>query len=303
MNLVNKKKWEEKRQRELLQQALEDKSIPERVEHCKRLQYQEHLELFSVQYTTIHKAALDNSLHGMKHFLSPSRGIRHHVDDYDKNGSTPLHLAAERGNNEVISLIIGKGCEANIPTTYGNTALMYACKECRLDSIRLLVAAGADPFKHNKAGLTAIHFAAQSDAVQGLCLLVDLLRESFLKKNSSSDSDTGTTTGSRKRIGKLTDIPVEEFDPKPLLELHSINLFTPLHTATLYNSLHVVPYLISQKVFLDSKNSSGETALHIAGRQKHFQIFQMLKEAGANPNIRNNCNQTPQELLKDIIIL
>eukprot|EP01036_Dinobryon_divergens_P032084 gene32084-41603_t len=301
MNLGNKKKWEEKRQRELLEQKLIDKSISERVEHCKRLQYQEHLELFSVQYTSIHKAALDNSLHGMKHFLRPSRGVRHHVDDYDKNGSTPLHLAAERGSNEVISLIIGKGCEANIPTTYGNTALMYACKECRLDSIRLLVASGADPFKQNKAGLTAIHFAAQSDAIEGLCLLVDLLSEDFLKKNNA-DTDTDTT-GSAKLIGKITDTPVEDFDPKPLLELHSTNLSTPLHTASLYNSLHVLRYLVSQKVFLDSKNSSGETALHVAGRQKHFQVYQILKEAGASPNIRNNCNQTPQELLKDMIIL
>ena len=295
MNLANKKKWEEKKMRELLEQALLDKSIPERVEHCKRLQYQEHLELFSVQYTSIHKAAFDNSLHGMKHFLSASRKPRHHVDDYDKNGSTPLHLAAGRGNNDVISLIIGKGCEANIPTTYGNTALMYACKECRLDSIRLLISAGSDPYKQNKAGLTAIHFSAQSDAIHGLTFLVDLLSEGFLKKNTTTETDTARS--------QKNNLPLEIFDPKPLLELPSSNLYTPLHMASLYNSLNVVLFLVSHKVFLDAKDSSGETPLHIAGRQKHFQIFRILQEAGASQTIRNNCNQTPQELLKDIVIL
>ena len=39
---------------------------------------------------------MDNSIHGMKYFLSPFRAQKGHIDDYDKNGCTPLHLAAER---------------------------------------------------------------------------------------------------------------------------------------------------------------------------------------------------------------
>lgn len=110
---------EKKRREELMGQFGTNRTIEERVDHYKQLQYEKHEELFSVQYTSIHKvclriielsiflvphaipiwnmqAAYDNSVHGMKYFLNRARAAKNHVDDYDKNGSTPLHIAAER---------------------------------------------------------------------------------------------------------------------------------------------------------------------------------------------------------------
>ena len=62
------------------------------------------------------------------------------------HGETPLMAAARSGDAESIRLLLAAGADPNVAeTTLGETALMWAAAEDHADAIRALVAGGADP--------------------------------------------------------------------------------------------------------------------------------------------------------------
>ncbi len=126
--------------------ALKALTIEERVEHNRRLQYEEHQMLFGVMYSTIHKAALDGDVCGLKYFLSSKgkgvRGQKVNVDDFDVNGYCPIHYAAQRGKNDAIQMLVDAGCDVNVKSIDGSTALMMATKDNHLSTMRLLLCLG-----------------------------------------------------------------------------------------------------------------------------------------------------------------
>lgn len=141
--------------RELLA-SNETRTIEERVEHCRTLQYEEHKGLFAISHSSIHKAAADGSIDGLKFFLSSSRKPKVRIDDFDKNGFCPIHSAAVKGANHSIRYLVEQGCNPDVRSTYGDTALMHACKENKLDTISLLFGLGADIAASNKAGICVL---------------------------------------------------------------------------------------------------------------------------------------------------
>lgn len=174
----------------------------------KELQYDKHEPLFAVQYTTIHKAAADNSIAGIQHFLSLRKMPRIHVTDFDSTGNCPIHLAAEKGFNynvlctsvvflsctkhgvfanilcfsatgcyDAVEFLLKKGSEVDQRSTYGNTPLMLACKENKLAIIRLLFDYNCNYLCKTRAGFSAVHFAAQGDHVDALHLMTQLINE------------------------------------------------------------------------------------------------------------------------------
>ena len=152
MQALAKKQMEDQKMRELL--ATDGtRSIEQRIEHCRILQYEEHKAIFATSYSTIHKAAADGSIDGLKFFLDSKRKPRVHFDEFDKAGFCPLHSAAATGANHSINFLIERGCSPDVRSTYGDTALMLACKETRLETIKLLVQLGATITPANKAGM------------------------------------------------------------------------------------------------------------------------------------------------------
>lgn len=160
MQALAKKQLEEQKMRELLS-SNESRTIEERVEHCRSLQYEEHKGLFAISHSSIHKAAADGSIDGLKFFLSSSHRPKVRIDDFDKSGFCPLHCAAVKGANHSIRYLVEQGCNVDVRTTYGDTALMHACKENKLDTIALLYGLGADITAFNRAGTAIICNAPQ----------------------------------------------------------------------------------------------------------------------------------------------
>jgi ankyrin repeat protein len=310
MQALQKKNAEGQALRDLLAGAdgsIVNSSVEQRVERCKNLQYNEHQQLFAISYSTIHKAACDNSILGIKHFLTSKQKPKVHIDDYDQHGLCPLHLAAERGCNDVVSFIVSSHCDVDIRTTYGNTPMMYACKENKLDTIRLLFGLGSKLTLKNKAGQSAIHYAAQSDHLSVLQLIVELstehslVRKQLLPKDESSLSlDTDSIDSDSVKDddgigGRGIDIPdddsatiasmadsVMSADAELLsvLNITANNLMTPLHMACLFGSERSAEYLLSKGVRVNCVDSSGDTPLHKAGaflRLLSTQFFVSIK--------------------------
>jgi hypothetical protein len=78
-------------------------------------------------------------------------------------GKTPLMIASEAGNVEILKLLLTRNPALNAKDEKGFTALMLAAKSGHLEIVRLLVAAGADQNLKTNAGFTAMEVAAAYD--------------------------------------------------------------------------------------------------------------------------------------------
>lgn len=83
------------------------------------------------------------------------------VNQPDADGYTPLWLAAQRGDPEMVRLLLAAGAEVNLPGAYGATPLLVAACHGREAVVRLLVESGADVNAATVIGQTALDLAVE----------------------------------------------------------------------------------------------------------------------------------------------
>jgi ankyrin repeat protein len=83
-------------------------------------------------------------------------------DARDAQGRTPLHIAAQRHELGSVELLLFHGAEVDVEDALGHTPLFRAAVEARGrdDVMRVLVAAGADPHRPNRNGVSPADLAA-----------------------------------------------------------------------------------------------------------------------------------------------
>jgi uncharacterized protein len=83
------------------------------------------------------------------------------VNAADANGWTPLHFAAQSQSAAIVRELIDKGSRVDVPDAHGNTPLGRAVFAYTGDAatIQLLRAAGADPWRKNKHGVSPVALA------------------------------------------------------------------------------------------------------------------------------------------------
>jgi ankyrin repeat protein len=80
----------------------------------------------------------------------------------DGQGNTPLQLAASIGWSEGISLLLDRGATVDQANNGGETPLIRAVQNRDMTTVRLLLAAGANPNKHDTgAGMSARDYAVR----------------------------------------------------------------------------------------------------------------------------------------------
>ncbi len=81
------------------------------------------------------------------------------VNKRSHTGQTALHRAAQGGYDELVNMLIDAGAYVNIPDFAGNTPLMYAVMSNHLFTVERLIAAGANLGYRNANGETALRIA------------------------------------------------------------------------------------------------------------------------------------------------
>ena len=178
MQELQEREKEKQKWRDLLANTHEP-TPEERTEHVRKLQFEQGVGLFAVAYSTLHKAACDGNVDGLKWFLTGkgrsgggSTGGKVNVDDFDAAGMCAIHYAAERGHDSSVEFLLKRKCAIDVESGNGNTSLHYAAAKNKCSTIRLCHERGANLLARNKAGLTAAHFAANSDHIEALEVLV-----------------------------------------------------------------------------------------------------------------------------------
>lgn len=82
-----------------------------------------------------------------------------------RGGWTPLHVAAERGNTEVVKLLLEAKADIDPKDDDGKTPLHWAVHSGRSEAVKVLIEAGADINARDNDGNTPLDIAIQRSGV------------------------------------------------------------------------------------------------------------------------------------------
>ncbi|KAJ5096668.1 hypothetical protein N7456_007389 [Penicillium angulare] len=167
-----------------------------------------------------------------------------------------LHWAAEKGRSSIVKLILQQpGIDVNAKRQ-GNTALLLACKSADLNTIRILIKAGADP--------TVVYQAVKTD------------------EGPSSNSHS-STDNLQKETTNLND--------RGYTVLHVLCKNSVYGEQARSEATECVKILLQAGADVHAKNTKGLTALHYAF-QSSIGWMKPLLDAGADPTMEDDNGDT-----------
>ena len=212
----------------------------------------------------------------------------------DANGNTCLHFTVHQGcNKEVVQMIIDHGAHVIIANKNGLTALMIACERGNIDVINILLEAGSDTDITDANGNTCLQCSVlQGCSIEVLQTIIDHgAQVNATNKNGQTALMMASDCGYLNGINMLLRAGA---DPNVI----NANGNTCLHFASCHgSSKEVLQTIIDHGVNVNATNKKGHTALMMASEFGHLDGIHVLLKAGAQPNITdvygNTCLHFP----------
>ena len=180
--------------------------------------------------------------------------------------TTALGLAAERGEVEIIQMLLPRGVDLNAPVGQdGWTALLSAIHHGHRSVVQLLVTAGANVNVWSR-GETPILLAAKCEEREIYQYLYPLVNTA-IRLCADRDGEQLLQATHKRRI-RQQNRPVEKF----------------IEMATMGN-IDEVNRAIDIGIEVDEIGAQGHTALMAAAYHGHRSIVNILLSAGADPNL------------------
>ena len=158
---------------------------------------------------------------------------------------TPLYLAATKGYDKVIELLLRHGANVNAMNNQGWTALHVASANGYLPATRILLDHNADTSLQDDYGKTPLHCALENGHL-GIAL-------SLIERIGDQDVRDGRN-------------------------------ITPLYRASEMGYLEVVLALLKNHADANARGEGNKTPLHRALERRRLAVVQALLEHGADPN-------------------
>ena len=163
---------------------------------------------------------------------------------------TPLMRAADRADLDSVKSLLAEGADVNAKDWLGKTPLLHACVHGspNPDVVKALLAAGADINVHDKGGTTPL-IAAVTTA-----------------------RGTGQATIIRELLAAGADVNAKDASGG-----------TALMQASADGNTEAVTLLLAKGAKVSIRTANGITALSLAEQYNRPQIIELLKRAGAQP--------------------
>jgi ankyrin repeat protein len=216
------------------------------------------------------------------------------TNEKDKRGTTPLHYAAAYGSVESVRVLLAAGADVNARNDFEATPLMWSVTEP--EKVRMLVAKGADVNAKSKMGRTPIWLAASND---GSSATVKYLLEQGAKLDgteivaATAANDMATI---RLLLEKRQDVNARDAQG-----------LTPLINAALNGNTRLADMLLARGAQVNAASSpewggkvkngniaiGSFTALLVASTYGPVDLVKLLLDAGADVNVQEIRKMTP----------
>ena len=221
-------------------------------------------------------------------------------------GQTPLSLAAEEGASEIMQILLGQGADNGTPEgedkqspAIGSEALFTAIKKGDVETVRLLVEAGADVnAAEGFGGNTPLHEAVEGGNAEIVQILVDagadIEAEGFMDQTPLSlAAEEGVTEIMQILLGQGADNGTQEGEDKQAPAIGSEALFNVIEKG----DVETVRLLVEAGADVNAAEGfGGNTPLHEAVEEGNAEIVQILVDAGADIEAEGFMGRTPLSL-------
>ena len=229
------------------------------------------------------------------------------VNRAQPDGTTPLHWAAYRVDQELVQKLLKKGAKADVVNHYGASPLAEAVRVANVPIAGMLLEAGADANASNEDGQTALMLAARTGNVAVAELLVahgaDVNRRERFKNQSAVMWAAGenhpemvaflVSKGADLSIrAQSTDWP-SQITNEPRVQYRPTGGLTPLHYAARSGCLVCVKTMLDAGADKDRPNPDGMTPMIMALDNGFPAVARYLLDHGANAQTWDWWGRTP----------
>lgn len=265
----------------------------------------------------IHDAALDGDLEKVKSLLKANPDL---VNSKNKNGRTPLYLAASKGHKDVAELLLANKAQVDAKDNFDITPLSIAVEGGYKDIAVLLLAHKADVNGKDWMGFTPLHEAATFGYKDIAVLLLANHAEinatnkrGWTPLHNAVASGTKNVNGRKEVVALLlankadynvydaaagSDLEkvksLVQANPGLIFSKDQDNGLTPLHWAAWYGHKNVAAWLLANKADVNAKDDNGMSPLHRAAIPPgHKEVIELLLANKADVNAKDDNGWTP----------
>ena len=207
---------------------------------------------------------------------------------------TPLHAAIHSDHPDIALLLLERGANQEIWSSWEQTALYMASSRGHADVVRWLIDRGADlnaecddwDADFNEVWLTPLRAAIRGDHSDIALLLLERGADSETLRSVDQTalcmaSSRGHADVMRSLIDRGADLNAKSRDRgEDGLEVE----WTPLHAASYKGHRDTVILLLERGADPETRSSWEQTALHVASSRECADIVRQLISHGADPN-------------------
>ena len=247
-------------------------------------------ELF-VKTTTLIQAAYHDELESAKILITHGASVNKHGE----RDSTPLYVACQLGHLDMVKYLVDSGADVNSRTFEGCSPTMVSCYGNHMSIVKYLVDNGADVDIGSHIDVTPVMVASENNYRQLVVYLVDkgadIHRQDDQGMNCLGCSvlRTPDPTLTAYLLTKGADINLRDNQGNTVI-MHAV-YFKCEDTVRML-------LLNGCDSHINSPNNNGDTPLHYAMRRGCSRdIVKLLISHGANPQIKNNGQHTPCDMM------
>jgi ankyrin repeat protein len=219
------------------------------------------------------------------------------VNERDKDGQTPLHLASKMGHISVVNRLVdgeyhfSPSISRGLTTFVDSSSLMSMAKSVLPMIARILISYnGASVNEKDYSRRTPFHLASRNGHLNVLNRLVELgASVNEITYAGWAPLHLASANGHLNVINRLAELGAYVNEKANDGE-------TPLHIAAQKGHLDVVSRLVELGASVNERTGNGETPLHIASKDGHVSIIDLLVELGASVNEQAAYQSTPLHL-------